>query len=527
MELRYYQQEAVDAVFSDWSRGIEGNYVICLPTGSGKSIVNAEIIRLLYTRYKARILMLTHAKELIQQNHDKILDLWPKAPVGLYSAGLGIRDLHAPIVFAGIQSIEKHIHKTDPFDIVMVDECHAISTDENTRYKKVLNTLKLMNPNMRVIGLSATPFRMSTGWIHKGEDRIFHHLCYNANILDLIEKGYLCKIHSKSGAVAIDTKSIAHRGGEFVAGELEKRAMEGDVTRLAVADMVSRAMDRKCWIVFACGIDHAKQINDCFLSHGVASKIVTGETPKEERDRIIKDHKSGRIKCVVNVAVLTTGYDNPSIDMIGLLRPTESPGLFIQILGRGMRIAEDKEDCLVLDYSGNCERFGPIDKINPERKQSDGDGIPPCKSCPECTSIVMAGVSACPYCGHEFPPPPMQIKHVADDSPILSTQIEPKERKVKKTYFSVHKKPDKKPCVKIEYEIGFGESYYDWLFPESQFRAQYIKLCKQFGMLPYSTAQEWVDNSTELEGPHTIFTIPDGKYHKVVRREFYEDRVPF
>jgi len=528
MVLRDYQQEAVDSIFSSWAAGIDGNYVISLPTGSGKSIVVAELVRRLHTEWGARILMLVHTRELVQQNVDKLLALWPLAPVGIFSAGLGRKELHDPIVFAGIQSIDKHIHKRDAFDIVLVDECHAISTDEGTRYKKTLATLLLMNPNMRVIGLSATPFRLSSGWIHKGDDRIFHHIAYQADILRLINDGWLSNITTRCGKVQINTAGVAHRGSEFVAGELERRAMEGDTTEKAMADMVERAADRKCWIVFAVGIDHAKQITDCLGVHGISAAMVTGDTPKDERDNIISDHKAGRIRCVVNVAVLTTGYDNPAIDMIGLLRPTESAGLHIQILGRGMRKHPGKTDCLILDYSGNCVRFGPIDKINPDKKAGSGDGIAPSKVCPECDYIIPASSMMCPYCGFEFPKAPLKVEHVASEAPVLSSQIEPTERTVMRTWFSVHSKPGKDACVKVEYECGIGEYYYDWVFPKSKFRSQYIRDCKEFGVMAAIDAQGWVAaaNGKRIEGPCKIWTIPDGRYTKVVRRKFHADTIP-
>jgi hypothetical protein len=654
-------------------------------------------------------------------------------------------------------------------------------------------------------------------------------MAYNADILRLIADGWLSNLTTKAGKVTIDTSKVAHRGAEFVTGELEKAAMAGDITEIAVSDMIARASDRRCWIVFAIGVDHAKQITDCLMVHGVSAEMVTGDTPKEERDEIIRRHKSGETRCVVNVAVLTTGYDNPRIDMIGILRPTESAGLHIQILGRGMRRAEGKRDCIaedqmvltdyglvkiqnvkkymkvwdgltyvshdgivlrgerevityagltatpdhkvytkegwrtfgecsqkqipirvtgngrdgiqlsegyirdgfserkeesldvgkvhemrrrkigidvqfekkyswvqemrepkkcskmalqqmfiskrkmhksknqriqklrrerdtfqilysigdgyiyprkhryssgygnrqdrqfkrlrnrehqifekkikyeqhkkkteysndaqiqngtprdtvcrlnlgcnvfkrdvfpgyhrkiqqeivqtkrrvwdilnsgprncftvegllvhncvVLDYAGNCMRFGPIDKIDPDRKPGKGDGIPPSKCCPVCDYILPAATMQCPACGYEFPVPEKNIEHVASDAPVLSTDIVPVERKVNKTWFSVHSKPGKDACVKIEYECGLGEYYYDWVFPKSKFRSGYLKECKAFGVLACEDAHAWVSiaNGRKIEGPHTIWTIPDGKYTKVVRKEFYKDTLP-
>jgi len=524
MQLRDYQNEAVQSVFDGWNAGIPGNYLISMPTGSGKSLVVAALTDKLHHQYKAKILVLTHVMELIEQNIQKLVTLSPGTNYGVFSAGLNRKELHHDVVFASIQSISGHIHKRDRFDIVIIDEVHTVSDDGNSRYRKTLATLKMMNPNMRVIGLTATPYRMTTGWLHKGDDAMFDCIIHEVSLLKLISDGYLCNIVTKSGAVHINTNGVAKRGGEFVSGELETAAMTGDVTESAVCDMVARASDRKKWIVFACGIDHAKQITDALISHGITAKMVTGDTPKAERADIIKEHKAGALRALVNVNCLTTGFDNPAIDMIACLRPTGSPGLWVQMIGRGFRMHPDKKDCLVLDYTSNSINFGPIDKINPKEKSGDSDGIAPSKECPECTCIIPAQSRVCSYCGYEFLEAEIKIEHRATEAPILSTMIEPEGRKVENTWFSVHSKPGKDACVKIEYQCGF-DTYYDWVFPKSKFRSAYIKTCKEWKIEPFDNAHDWVAyaNGKNLEGPVNIWTVPDGKYTKVVRREF----VPF
>lgn len=529
--LRNYQEEAIQAIFDSWAAGVPGNYLVSMATGTGKSIVISDLARRLHQQYKARVLMLVDVAELITQNLEKLLLVYPDAPVGVFSASLNRREIHEPIVYASIQSIAKHIHKRDAFDVVLIDEVHCVSNDENSRYRKTLDTLKMMNPYMRVIGFTATPYRMTTGMLCEGEDKLFDCIVYEANVLDMINQGWLSRLTTRGGgSVHIDTSQVHLRGGEFISGELEAAAMAGDVTERAASDIVNRGRDRKSWIVFATGVDHAKQIVDCIKKQGIPVAMVTGDTPKEERKQIIADHKSCAIRCLVNVQVLTKGFDNPSIDLIACLRPTQSPGLWVQILGRGLRKADQKSDCLVLDYTDNSVNFGPIDQIKPPtKKEGSGDGIAPSKECPSCYYIIPASTMVCPFCAYEFPEPEKAINHAATSAPLLSCDIEPTEHKVKKTWFSVHSKPGKDACVKVEYECGLGDYFYDWIFPKSKFKSQYIKSCKDFKIQPFDNAADWVAfaNGTNIEGPHTIFTIPDGKYTKVVRKEFYKDAVPF
>ena len=525
MQLRKYQHDTIDAIFAGWANGTPGNYLAVLPTGTGKSVVIAELVRRLAEDHGARILMLTHVAELITQNFEKLMHLYPNAPVGIFSAGLNRRDLHHQIVYGSIQSVSGHVHKRDAVDIVIIDEAHRVSDDNGSRYRKTLATLKLMNPDMRVIGFTATPYRLTSGSLIKGDDRIFDCIIYDANVLDMINQGFLSPLIAKAGRAHIDTAGVAKRGGEFVASELEASAMAGDITDRAVADLVARGSDRRSWIVFATGVAHAKQITESLVTHGINAEMVTGATPKPERMDIISRHKAGGLRALVNVEVLTTGYDNPGIDLIACLRPTGSPGLWVQMLGRGLRIAPGKTDCLVLDYTDNAIIFGPIDKIKPPSdSRGSGDGVAPCKECEQCTAIIHAALAVCPYCGYEFPKPPPEIQHTATEAPLLSVFVEPTEHRVEKTWYSVHSKPGKDACVKVEYQCGL-DYFTDWIFPKSKYRYQYIKICTQFKVWPVENPSDWV--ALNPEGPHTIWTIPDGKYTKVVRREFYPDKVPF
>lgn len=400
MELRDYQAKSIDMVW-DWLFKNDGNVCVVMPTGSGKSHVIAALIKDAINKYPdTRVLMLTHVAELISQNSEKMREHWKNAPMGIYSAGLNKRCLTEQITYAGIQSIVRRIKALGHIDLLVVDECHSIGHKDTGNYRKVIRELKEINPNLRVVGYSATPFRLGHGMIHEGDDVIFNALIEPVQIETLVDRGFLSPLRSKHTDFEIDVDGVKKRGGEFIAGELERAVDTDDNNERAVKETIKRAFDRKSWLVFCTGVAHAQHMSDLFNKHGVTADCVTGETPQAERDAIIERFKAGKLRVLTNMNVLTTGFDYPGIDCLVMLRPTLSPGLYLQMAGRGMRIAPDKEDCLVLDFAGNVKRHGPITAVEPPNKK--GKGIAPTKVCPECSEIMLAGLKKCMACRFEF-----------------------------------------------------------------------------------------------------------------------------
>jgi DNA repair protein RadD len=522
--LRPYQRESIDSLYQYWRQGGVDPALIVIPTGGGKSLVMAQLIREIVEGYGARVLLLSHVKELLEQDYDEILELWPEAPIGIFSASLKRKELQAPILVAGIQSIEKHVHKLDPApEIVLIDECHLMSTTDGSRYKRAMVTLKAMYPKLRVVGLSATPYRMDRGWLHKGEGAFFGSIVYDAKIQSLIDDGYLAQLVVKAGKATISTDGLHKQGKEWKAGELEARAMEGDVTRIAVEDMITRGADRKKWLIFAAGKLHAKQILDELEAHGIPAGMVLGDTAHGEREALVSGHKYGDIRALVTINVLSTGYNNPSIDLLALMRPTESASLYVQQVGRGSRLAPGKIDCLVLDYAGVVLRHGPIDAVDPERKPSSGDGVPPAKVCPECESIIAAGFRHCPICGYEFPPPALKIAKKPTEAPILKSQIVPERHEVELTTWAVHKKPGSRDSVRVTYHLpgDMGYTFNEWIFPESEGQRGhyfYWQWCKDAGVDCVGTSSVMV--LQDCPQASAVWTMKDGKSSNVVRREW-------
>lgn len=402
--LRDYQRKAINDLYQWFHEHETGNPCLVLPTGSGKSHIIAAICKEAIEAYpETKILMLTHVKELIQQNYEKLKQHWKNAPVGVYSAGLKRRCLSEPITFAGIQSIRTKAHLLGKVDLCIIDEAHWISHKDEGGYRTVINQLLEINPHMRVVGLTASPYRLGHGMIHEGENVVFNDLIEPVTIEYLVDKGYLSPLRSKHTELRLNVDGVHKRGGEYIASELNAAVDTASNNESAVKETIFRAEDRKSIIVFCTGVEHAIHVSDLFNQNGVPCKYLTGETPIDERNQIIDEFKSGKIRALTNIQVLTTGFDYPAIDCLVMLRPTMSPGLYLQMAGRGMRVAEGKDDCLVLDFAGNVSRHGPITFVAPPTK--NGIGIANTKECPKCSEIVPTKIYVCPSCQHEWDKP--------------------------------------------------------------------------------------------------------------------------
>lgn len=429
--LRDYQQRAIDMLYAWFEKNSDGNPCLVLPTGAGKSHIIAALVKNALQEWpETRVLMLTHVKELIEQNAAKMREHWPNAPMGIYSASLGRRCLTEPITFAGIQSVAKRAKQIGHVDLLIVDEAHSINHAQTGGYRKLIAELTEINPALRVVGLTATPYRLGHGMIHDGDDALFCDLIEPVTIEELIHRGFLSKLRSKHTAMTLSTEGVKKQGGEYVASHLEA-AMDTDANnRAAVEETIARASDRKAWLFFCAGVQHAKHIRDMLRDYGVTAETVTGETPAAERDAIIKAYSRGEIRALTNVNVLSTGFDYPGIDCLVFLRPTLSPGLYVQMAGRGLRVASGKSDCLVLDFAGVVATHGPITAVTPPSKAKNGTGEAITKTCPQCEELVSPLVRTCPSCGHQFPEPEAKPKPpmVLRNDDILG--IEPTEMEV-------------------------------------------------------------------------------------------------
>jgi len=469
LELRPYQHEAVDAVYRHL-RERDDNPCVVLPTGSGKTYVMSTVCRDAVGRWDGRVLILAHVKELLEQTKEKIYRVAPEMGMktGVYSAGLKSRDTGYPITIAGIQSVYKRACEFDPFDLVVIDEGHMIPPDGEGMYRTFLEDARKVNPNLRVIGLTATPFRMKSGMICAPEN-ILNHVCYEIGVKELIVQGYLCPLITKASREKVDTSGLHVRAGEFVADEVEDLMNTDDRVESACGEIVEHTAKRQSVLIFASGVPHGQHIAEVMREiSGAEVGAVFGDTHNLERDRVLSDFKAGKIKYLVNVNVLTTGFDAPNIDCVAMIRPTLSPGLYFQMVGRGFRLNPGKDNCLVLDFGGNVLRHGPVDDLRIHERDQRGSGEAPAKECPECRSLIAAGYSVCPDCGYEFPQKERRNHDAtASSEGILSGQVTTTEYPVLDVRYGVHQKrgaaADAPRTMRVEYRIGFNHYQSEWI----------------------------------------------------------------
>lgn len=469
--LRPYQEATVQAVY-DHLRNRDDNPCAVVPTAGGKTPIMATICRDAVTQWKGRVLILAHVKELLEQTADKLRIVCPEVAFGIYSAGLKRRDTEAPVIIAGIQSVYRRACELDAFDLVLVDECHLIPIEGDGMYRQFLADAKIVNPYIRIVGFTATPFRLKTGPICTA-DGFLNHICFEVGVRELIRDGFLCPLISKAGKAKVDTSSLHIRGGEFVADEVESLMDDSKLVEAACAEIVEQTQTRNACLIFASGVQHGRHIVRILQEqHGIECGFVCGDTPTPERDEVLKRFKAGGLKYLCNVNVLTTGFDAPHIDCVALVRPTMSPGLYYQMVGRGFRLHDSKQNCLILDFGGNVLRHGPVDAIK-ITTMDRGDGKAPAKECPECQAVIAAGFSTCPQCGFEFPPPERkQHEAKASEAGVLSGQVTNTKFTVNDILYSVHTKrgadEDAPRSLRVDYKVGWYEYKSEWICFEHQ-----------------------------------------------------------
>ena len=388
--LRPYQQDSVKATIH-YFRKHATPAVLSLSTGAGKSLIIAELARLA----RGRVLILAHVKELVEQNHAKYESYNLKASI--FSAGLGRKETTEQVVFASVQSIVNSLDQfQDSFSLLVIDECHRVPLDEDSAYQRVIKHLKQQNSKLKVLGLTATPYRLGLGWIYQyhtrgqvrtQEDRFFRDCIFDLPIRFLLDEQFLTPPKIMDMAVmGYDFSSIsASKNGHYKEGDLDKVIQKsGRATPLIIKQVVETAKDRLGVMIFASTVAHAQEIMgylkmECTNNEKIA--LVIGSTALDERARIINEFKNREIKFLVNVSVLTTGFDAPHVDLIAILRPTASLSLYQQIVGRGLRLFEGKKDCLVMEFAGNCyDIFQP--EIGDEKPNSTSEVVTiPCPAC--------------------------------------------------------------------------------------------------------------------------------------------------
>jgi DNA repair protein RadD len=518
---RYYQTEAIDSVFNYYANGNTGNPVLALPTGTGKGVIIAKFSKMVLTSWaQQRFLVITHVKELIEQNYGKVKEVWPEAPAGIFSAGMRKRDIIQPIIFGGVQSMVNCASDFGWRDLVLIDECHLVSGKDDSNYGKLISKLKAINPALKVIGLSATPWRMGNGLLSDGP--VFTDICYDITGLEafnrLIAEGYLCPLIPKRTNIQLNTDDIAIQGGDFVQNQLQAAVDKDQITQAAVKETIQAAWNRKSILAFASGIEHAEHVAGMFNAFGIDAVAVHSKM-KADRDKVVRDFKMGKLRCVVNNNVLTTGFDFPELDCIVMLRPTMSTALWVQMLGRGTRPAELKENCLVLDFAKNTERLGPINDPVIPKKRGHKAGTMPVRICDDCGTYNHARATECVGCGKKFEILTKITKQASNHELIATSERIVEEFNVTKVIYARYQKNEETPpMIKASYicdlrmfteyvcieHVGFaGKKAKEWWL-------------KRMGCMPPLTTDEALKYVGNLTVPRKLRVLTSVKYPEIL-----------
>lgn len=547
MELRYYQRGAIDATYN-YLNNRTGNPCIVIPTGGGKTPVIATFCQDV-AKWGGRVLVVSHVRELIGQTVNTLSKVAPELTVGIYAAGLKSRDTENTVIVAQIHSIYQKAELLGRFDLILVDEAHLIPPDGDGMYQTFLKASMEINNRVRLVGLTATPYRLKSGSI-VGNGNLLTDIVYEVGVKELIEGGYLSHITSMGGSKKVDTSGLKIEYGDYkLTDEIVNDLMDNDyLLSTVVNDIQQRAADRKSILVFAPN----KTIGEHFVKRyqkitGEEAAFIDRYTPDETRslltDRFkgianvvdVFGNKAGPLRVLANINILTTGFDYPELDCIVMLRPTASPGLYYQQIGRGFRTAPGKKDCLILDYVGNIMRHGPVDIITPPNYgRENTKKKPSVKECPECNAIVHVGFKECPQCGFEFPTRETTPSYssTASGECILSGDAEPVTYQVFETNYDIHEKEREDGSIsysiKIEYRVALHIWKREWLAVESKHpfaRQKFVDwwnrhVCPELqssSIQPPTSCEEFMDyvNLGCIAEAKEITVVMEGKYPRV------------
>lgn len=479
MRPRPYQVESVYALYNYFINGGQGNPVIAMPTGGGKSLIPPLFMNWIMQSYpNQRMLLLTHVKELIEQNYKTLQRVWPTAPVGIYSSGLGKKEAYAPLVFGGIASVKNNVYDLGHRDLMFIDEAHLLSDSESSMYQQVIGELKQINPAMRIIGLTATPFRMGKGMLTDGG--LFTDIVYDMTGVEgfnkMLDDLYLSPLVPKRVENIIDVSDVRQLANDFNLGDLQRSITKQNITLKALTEAYQVAHDRKCWIVFGAGIENCELINEILNAMGIPSCVVHSKIDDITRTQRLEAFKAGHYRAAVSNNILTTGFDHPAVDCIVDLRPTTSVVLHVQKYGRGTRpyfhpsfsyeqLEEyifrkqaiemgGKRNCIVLDFAGNTRRLGPINDPRIPSKKSGKAGDVPIKLCDFCGSYNHISARVCCDCGAEFVFKTKIKATAGEDEIIVRTEKKIEEVEVTMMIPAIHKKAGKANTLKVTYFSG-------------------------------------------------------------------------
>ncbi|TXH59362.1 MAG: DEAD/DEAH box helicase [Desulfurellales bacterium] len=533
----WYQQEAVDAVMRCIANG-GGNPICEMPTGSGKSITMAKLSDAMRKQWGARILIVAHRDKLVKQNARAMREMIGAENVGIYAAGIGIRDRHHSVIVAMRDSVHARMHELGRFDAVIIDECHI----QGAKIRAIVEHVIAQNPDARIIGFSATlyvgpraePLTMI-------DDAIFTSIAYTIDVKTLIDESYLVAPIPGESTAQIDMTGVPLVAGEFHAGESERRSDTDEINAACATDVINALNNgRRAAMVFGVSVKHCVRLRARFEARGMRCAIIDGKTPETERDRIFANVENGALRVLLSCGVLTTGIDLPIVDVVAEVFATNIPSKHVQVVGRGMRTYKHgvKTDCVVFDYGKNTERLGPIDNI--KRREKRGEATR--KECPRCHAANHNSAKQCKECGAPFPiveteaTDDERMTRMASTAPIVEALVETIEhngRKVKVSRWVVDAMTTSEhiastACLRVDYwgvlHGGRGDRscIASEFLPIESTRGTSIvgKFCREHKWKRPHTMREALSTARDIARPVSIATIVDGKYRKIVDKCF-------
>ena len=539
MILRDYQSRAVTDLFAWWTKHQEDHDIplLVLPTAAGKSVICAEIVRQMWDQwplFHPRTVVLVPSKELAEQNAAKLRALLPpNISVGFVSASLGTKKYNADVIVATIGSIHKASHLLGNIKAVVIDEAHLVSqkAGDAGMYRTFLSKLGELC-EFRTVGMTATPFRGNGVWLTDGDEPLFTGIASRVSMRELLDAKFIAPLVPPDRLeTRIDASHVGIANGDYKVGELS-REVEKYLSKVAT-EASKIASERKKWIAFTPSVKNAESLADKLNSLGIVSAVVCGETPKQEREDLICQFKESQIHCLVTVLALSVGFDVPDVDCIIWCRPTKSPVLYVQGMGRGTRIADGKTDCLVLDFTDTVERLGPVDTIQGRAKKRSGTQEAPYSICPDCGERNAPAALVCIHCGgqireEEIKPIDARVSLAA----LLSNQASISEliwHDVTRVDYGLHRKEGKPDSLRVDYYAGLLRVATEWVcFSHIGFARQKADnwwMRRENKSMPSGTqeALEWLEFHN-IEEPVRIATRKNGKYTEVKDYEFNRNK---
>jgi DNA repair protein RadD len=450
--------------------------------------------------------------------------------VGFVSASLGTKKYNADVIVATIGSIHKAAHLLGNIKAVIIDEAHLVSqkAGDAGMYRNFLSNLGQMC-EFRTVGMTATPFRGNQVWLTDGDDPLFTGIASRVSMRELLDAKFIAPLVPPTERIEtrIDASHVGISNGDYKVGELSIE-VEKYLAKVA-AEATRIASERKKWIAFTPSVANAESLSDKLNALGIVSAVVCGETPKQEREDLIRQFKSHKIHCLVTVLALSVGFDVPDVDCIIWCRPTKSPVLYVQGMGRGTRIADGKDDCLVLDFTDTVERLGPVDTIQGRAKKKSGKQEAPYSICPDCGERNAPAALVCIHCGgqireEEAKPMDAKVSYAA----LLSSQTTVAElvwHDVSKVDYKLHRKEGKPDSLRVDYYAGILRVASEWVcfnhIGYARQKAENWWMRREQKSMPSGTqeALEWLE-FYDIDEPVKIATRKNGKYTEVKDYEF-------